>query len=168
MKVIGKLANLSKILIGIGLPKAAAQTLDIISKLAKEEDFDGEPWVVNIEQITNSNNNFRTTKWTGEHYQMTLMSIKPGEDIGLELHEDVDQFLRIETGSGKIEMGKSKNDLKEWEAEKDFAVFVPAGTWHNLTNVGGSDLKLYSIYSPPQHPKGTIHKTKKDAEKAQH
>jgi len=139
---------------------------NLIVEYASESDHGKDPWVVNIQKLTLKNKNFRTTEWTGDHLQMTLMSIKPGNDVGLEKHTKADQFLRIESGKAKIVMGSSKNSLdQEWEAEDDFAIFVPSGTWHNIINIGDEDLKLYSIYSPSEHPPGTIHKTQQDAEK---
>ena len=90
------------------------------------------------------------------------------EDVGLEVHPDTDQFVRIEEGQGLIKMGDSKDNL-DFQAVvyDDFAVFIPAGKWHNLINIGYQPLKLYSIYAPPEHPHGTVHKTKKDAEAAE-
>jgi mannose-6-phosphate isomerase-like protein (cupin superfamily) len=132
-------------------------------------DYGPEPFVVNIEKVTKENNNFRTTLWTGEHLQLTLMSINPYEDIGLENHPDVDQFLRIEEGQGIVKMGKSKDRMDfEERVYDDFAILIPAGTWHNVINTGNKPLKLYSIYAPPQHEKGTVHTTKEDAEKDHH
>lgn len=122
------------------------------------------PYVVNIEDATKRNNNFRTTLWTGRHMQVTLMSIRPGEDIGLEMHPNVDQFLRIEQGQGVVRMGRRRNNLNiVRRVDDDTAIMVPAGTWHNVTNTGNRPLKLYSIYAPPEHPKGTVHPTKADA-----
>jgi len=124
------------------------------------EDYGPKPYVVNIEDLTKQNDKFRVAKWTGKNLQMTLMAIEVGGDVGLEVHEDHDQFLRIEQGSTKVEMGPSEDDLSfTEEAEAEFAIFVPAGTWHNITNTGDEVLKLYSIYSPPEHPHGTIHET---------
>jgi len=125
------------------------------------------PYVVNIEELTLQNDNFRTAGWTGAHMQMTLMCIEPGDDIGLEVHEDHDQFLRIEQGTARVEMGLAESGLDSWDAEADFAIFVPAGMWHNVTNTGDEPLKLYSIYAPAEHPHGTIHATKEDAEAAE-
>ncbi|XXM72502.1 cupin domain-containing protein [Lysinibacillus sphaericus] len=127
-------------------------------------DYGPEPFVVNIDDAALQNNNFRTALWTGEHLQVTLMSIGVGEDIGLENHRNLDQFLRIEQGRGVVQMGDDPNNLNfRKNVEKDFAIVIPAGKWHNLTNTGNEPIKLYSIYAPPQHPKGTIHKTKSDA-----
>jgi len=89
------------------------------------------------------------------------MSIPPGGDIGLEIHPDTDQFLRIEQGQGIVQMGRDRNHLNFRQTVfNDFAIFIPAGTWHNLTNIGNIPLRLYSIYAPPHHPPGTIHATK--------
>ena len=131
------------------------------------QDSGPNPYVVDIEELTLENNNFRTTVWTGVNLQVTLMTIQPGEDIGLEVHEDHDQFLRIEQGLAEVQMGPTQLNLETWDAEDDFAILVPAGTWHNVVNTGTQPLKLYSIYSPPEHPHGTIHETKEDAEAAE-
>jgi mannose-6-phosphate isomerase-like protein (cupin superfamily) len=131
-------------------------------------DYGSNPFVVNINEATKQNDTFRTALWTGEHLQVTLMSIDVGEDIGLEMHPDVDQFLRIEQGQGMVRMGKNKNNLNfERNVYDDSAIFIPAGTWHNLTNTGNTPLKLYSIYAPPNHLFGTVHVTKADAEAAE-
>lgn len=132
-------------------------------------DYGKQPFVVNIEEATVANDKFRIAKWTGSNMQMTLMSIPVGEDIGLEVHEDHDQFLRIEQGRARVEMGPSEDNLEfQQEAEDDFAIFVPAGAWHNIVNIGDEPLKLYSIYAPSEHPAGTIHETKAEAEAAEH
>lgn len=131
------------------------------------EDHGPDPYVVNIEELTLENENFRTTAWTGSYLQMTLMTIQPGEDIGLEVHDDHDQFLRIEQGTARVEMGTSQANLRSWDAEDDFAIFVPAGIWHNITNTGEETLKLYSIYAPPEHEHGTVHATREEADAAE-
>lgn len=132
-------------------------------------DLGSEPFVINIDQATKQNNTFRTALWTGSYMQLTLMSIKVGESIGLENHPNLDQFLRIEQGQGLIKMGKSKDNLDFQRRVADgYAIIIPAGTWHNLINTGNIPLKLYSIYAPPQHPKGTVHRTKADAMAAEH
>lgn len=132
------------------------------------KDYGPEPFVVNIEEATTQNNNYRTALWTGEHLQVTLMSIDVGDDIGLEVHPTVDQFLRIEEGEGLVQMGDSENNLSyEKQAYDDFAIMVPAGKWHNVTNTGNTPLKLYAIYAPPEHERGTIHETKAIAEAAE-
>jgi mannose-6-phosphate isomerase-like protein (cupin superfamily) len=122
------------------------------------------PFVVNINEASRQNNTYRTAIWTGEHFQVTLMSINVGDDIGLEIHPHVDQFLRIEQGQGVVQMGKRKDHLDFVQrVSDDFAIMIPAGTWHNVTNTGNTPLKLYSIYAPPQHPFGTVHVTKAQA-----
>lgn len=131
---------------------------------ATAKDYGPNPFVVQIEEATKRNNMFRTAIWTGSHLQATLMSLRVGEDIGLEIHPGVDQFLRIEQGEGIVRMGKKKNELTfERRVGDGSAIFVPAGTWHNVINIGNVPLKLYSIYAPPQHPAGTVHPTKADA-----
>ncbi|WP_442599982.1 cupin domain-containing protein [Neobacillus sp. D3-1R] len=128
------------------------------------KDYGKQPFVVNINSATKQNKTYRTALWTGTHLQTTLMSLKAGEDIGLEMHPDVDQFLRIEQGQGIVQMGKTKENLDfKRKVFDDFAIFIPAGTWHNLTNTGNTPLKLYSIYAPPNHPFGTVHVTKAEA-----
>lgn len=92
------------------------------------------------------------------------MSIPVGGDIGLEIHPNIDQFLRIEEGQGLVKMGKEQSNLDfQRKVSDDYAIIIPAGTWHNVINTGNIPLKLYSIYAPPQHPKGTVHQTKTDA-----
>lgn len=122
-----------------------------------------KPYVVNIEDVTLKNENFRTTLWTGSNLQTTLMAIEVGGEVGLEVHHDHDQFLRVEQGAATVYLGSAEDALEEYNATDDYAVFVPAGTWHNLVNSGEDVLKLYSIYAPPEHPRGTVHKTKDDA-----
>ncbi|WHY03561.1 cupin domain-containing protein [Neobacillus sp. DY30] len=128
------------------------------------KDYGKEPFAVNINEATKQNNTFRTALWTGSHLQVTLMSIDVGDDIGLEVHPNLDQFFRIEEGHGIVQMGDAKDNLTFQErVSDDFAIMVPAGKWHNITNTGNKPLKLYSIYAPPQHPFGTVHKTKAEA-----
>ncbi len=127
-------------------------------------DYGPKSFVVNINEATKQNNTYRTTLWTGTHLQVTLMSLNVGKDIGLEMHSDVDQFLRIEQGQGIVQMGKRKDNLNfERNVYDDSAIMIPAGTWHNLTNTGNIPLKLYSIYAPPNHPFGTVHVAKADS-----
>ena len=128
-------------------------------------DHGKEPMVVDIEGMTLENNNFRTTIWTGEKLQVTVMTIQPGDDIGLEIHHGIDQFLRIEEGKGLCQMGDAEDNLTfEKEVKEDDAIFVPADTWHNVTNTGDKPLKLYTIYAGPDHVPGTVHVTHEDAE----
>jgi mannose-6-phosphate isomerase-like protein (cupin superfamily) len=102
--------------------------------------------------------------WTGEHLQLTVMSIEPGDDIGLEVHPETDQFLRIERGRGRCQMGPTKDDLSfDEDIGDDWVALVPAGIWHNITNVGEEPLKVYALYGPPDHVRGTVHETHEDA-----
>lgn len=132
------------------------------------KDYGPSPFVVDIEKVTEANDTFRTALWTGEHLQLTLMSIPPKESIGLEMHDYLDQFIRIEDGKGLVMMGYQPDQLTLQQPVSDSDAFIiPAGTWHNLINTGSSPLKLYSIYAPPQHPFGTVHQTKADSEAAE-
>lgn len=125
-------------------------------------------WVGDIERSTLDNTTFRTVLFTGEHTQLTVMRIAPGEDIGREAHHDRDQFLRIEQGRARVELGRTEDTVDEThEASDAWAIVVPAGVWHNVVNIGSEDLKLYSLYSPPEHPDGTVHVTKAEAEEAE-
>lgn len=126
-------------------------------------DYGKKPYVVDIESLTKENDNFRVAKWTGSNLQMTVMSILPGGEVGLEVHDDHDQFLRIEQGTARVQMGTAEDNLDfVQEAKDDDAIFVPAGYWHNITNVGEQPLKLYSIYGPPEHDAGTVHEAYED------
>ncbi|WP_428832791.1 cupin domain-containing protein [Natroniella acetigena] len=135
-------------------------------ELIELKDYGPAPFVINIKAATRQNDYYRIALWTGEYLQLTLMSIKAGDDIGLEVHPDHDQFIRIERGQGIIKMGDRKDQLDFQEkVYTDYAIFIPAGKWHNLINTGRRPLKLYSIYAPPEHPRGTVDETKEDAEK---
>lgn len=125
-------------------------------------------WVGNIEEATLSNTNFRTVLFTGSTMQLTVMHLEPGEEIGVEMHDHLDQFLRVESGKAKVTLGPSKDEVSEvHQLEDDWTVIVPGGTWHNVVNTGEAALKLYSIYAPPEHPDRTVHKTKADADAAE-
>ena len=128
-------------------------------------DHGSQPFVIDIHKATVHNDTYRTALWTGQHLQLTMMSIPPGGDIGLEAHPHLDQFLRIEDGQGQVQMGPSRDHLYlRQPVFHDSAIFVPAGTWHNLINTGETPLKLYSIYAPPNHPHGVRQQTKQIAE----
>lgn len=132
-------------------------------------DYGSEPFIFNINHATNMNRNFRTTIWTGQDMQLTLMSIPVGSDIGMEMHPNVDQFIRVESGKAIVYMGSCKIDLQEKASvNENYAILIPAGTWHNIVNTGNCPLKLYSLYAPSQHPFGTIHRTKEDAAHERH
>ncbi|MET0902811.1 MAG: cupin domain-containing protein [Acidimicrobiales bacterium] len=126
-------------------------------------------WVGDIEDATLANTTFRTVLFTGTHTQLTVMSIEVGGEIGWESHGHLDQFLRIEQGEGRLDLGPDEDTVSEQHAiADDWAVIIPAGTWHNVVNTGDRGLKLYSLYSPPEHPDGTVHETKADSDAAEH
>lgn len=128
------------------------------------KDQGKKPYMFNIKDATTQNEHFRTTIWTGEELQLTIMSIKPNDEAGLEVHEESDQFIRIEEGQGICQMGSTKDNLDfERAITKDDAVFIPANKWHNIINTGGKPLKLFTLYSSPEHKEGTIHHLRKDA-----
>jgi mannose-6-phosphate isomerase-like protein (cupin superfamily) len=128
-----------------------------------------DPFVVDIETATLANENFRTTLWTGTNLQLTVMEIPPGEDIGLEVHEDGDQFLRVEAGRARVQMGPAEHDLPfDREVGDDWVILVPAGSWHNVINIADQPLKLYALYAPPEHPHGATHATKGEALEDEH
>lgn len=133
--------------------------------MADPTDQGRKPFVIDIEHETLENENFRTTLWTGAHLQLTVMSIPAGGDIGLEVHEENDQFLRVEQGRGRCEMGPTEGNLNfVRDVADDDIILVPAGMWHNVTNTGDDDLKVYALYGPADHEPGTVHPTQADAE----
>lgn len=132
------------------------------------KDLGAKPTLINIRKETMCNHNFRTEIWTGEYLQVTVMSIPVGGEIGLELHDDLDQFIKIESGYAKVYMGDCKKNVKcMGKVDANYAIVIPSGTWHNIINVCGYPLKMYSVYAPAKHPFGTIHKTKLDADLAE-
>ena len=117
-------------------------------------------YVGNIEELTQSNRYFRQVLFTATHCQLVVMALSPGEEIGMEVHKEHDQFIRFESGEGKAVL-----DGDEYAVSDGFAVVIPAGMQHNVINTSQTqDLKLYTLYSPPNHPDKTVHKTKKEAE----
>jgi mannose-6-phosphate isomerase-like protein (cupin superfamily) len=118
-------------------------------------------YIGDIEDRTEDNRDFRRVLYTGPHMQLVVMSLQPGEDIGEEVHEHTDQFFRVEEGRGEFSI-----DGRVTRVERDTAVLVPAGARHNVRNTGQKPLKLYTLYAPPQHADGTVHRTRADAEAA--
>lgn len=114
-------------------------------------------FIDDIEKLTEENDNFREVLYTGKHMQLVLMTLQPGEDIGLEVHEGHDQFFRIEDGEGEVII-----DGVTTQIEDDDAIIVPAGAEHNVINTGDEPLRFYTIYSPPEHRDGVLHPTKAD------
>ena len=115
-------------------------------------------YVANIEKLTLENENFRKVLYTDKNVQMVVMSLLPKAEIGEEVH-DVDQFLRVERGTGKAVISDISHDLEDGSA-----MIIPVGTKHNIINTGEGQMKIYSLYMPPHHKDGTVHKTKADAE----
>ena len=133
---------------------------------SRNMDYGPHPYVLNVNQAAAANQNFRTAVWTGENLQMTLMSIPTCGEIGWENHTDTDQHIRVEQGNAILQMGECSGQVNfEKRLGAMDAVFVPAGTWHNIVNAGRCPLKVSSIYAPPHHPRGTVQQTKEDAGK---
>lgn len=126
-------------------------------------------WIGDIEEATLDNDTFRTVLFTGEHVQLTVMRLGPTEEIGREVHPHLDQFIRVEAGRARVELSTTEGGAEEThDLHADWAAIIPAGTWHNVVNVGEGELKLYSLYTPPEHPPGTVHRTKAEADAAEH
>ena len=132
-------------------------------------DYGPNPYVANVDNLANRNHNFRVAIWTGCNLQMTLMSIPVCGEIGTEIHPDTDQMLRVEQGRGIVKFGicECTMDFQKCVGCGD-VIFVPAGTWHNIINTGRCPLKLSSVYAPPNHPMGTVQRTKEEAEQEEY
>ena len=127
------------------------------------QDIGPQPQSFDLEQATRDNRNYRTVAWSGRYLQVTLMSIPVGSDIGLEAHPETDQFLRLDAGRGRVQMGPAKDRLTfEKEVSDGWCVLVPAGTWHNIVNIGKEPMQVYAIYAPAHHKPGKIHKVAAD------
>ena len=128
-------------------------------------DIGPQPQSFDLERATCDNAEYRSVAWSGRYLQVTLMSIPVGADIGLEAHPETDQFLRLDAGRGRVQMGTSKEQLTFDEEVCDgWCVLVPAGIWHNITNIGEEPMQLYAIYAPAHHKPGKVHRTAADAE----
>jgi mannose-6-phosphate isomerase-like protein (cupin superfamily) len=119
-------------------------------------------FVDNIEDLTLGNKDFRRVVYTGKHTQLVLMSLRKGEEIGEEVHEDGDQFFRVEKGKGEVVIDGQRHKIR-----RDDAIVIPAGARHNVINTGDKSLKLYTLYAPPEHKDGTVHHTKAEAEESE-
>ena len=129
------------------------------------QDLSPKPTLIKIHSEVLRNNHFRTAIWTGEYLQVTVMSIPVGGEIGIEMHDDLDQMIKIESGCASVFMGNCKQHIKSvGKVNANYAILIPAGTWHNVINASAQPLKLFSIYAPPQHPFGTVHETKFDSD----
>jgi mannose-6-phosphate isomerase-like protein (cupin superfamily) len=123
-------------------------------------DIGPQPQSFDIERATRENEDYRSVAWSGRYLQVTLMSIPVGGDIGLEAHPETDQFLRLDAGTGRVQMGATKDSLTfDREVADGWCVLVPAGTWHNITNTGTSPLQVYAVYAPAHHRPGKVQET---------
>ena len=130
------------------------------------DDIGPDPQSFDLEAATLANTTYRTVAWSGRYLQLTLMSIQPGDDIGLEAHPQTDQFLRLDGGRGRVQMGPSENQLDfDQEVEDGWALLVPAGTWHKVNNIGEEPIRLYAVYAPVHHTAGVVQVTSDDAKR---
>ena len=133
---------------------------------AGKKERGAEPMVTNIMRAAQQNQNFRAEVWTGCHLQMTLMCIPVCGEIGAEMHPDTDQVIRVEDGQAFVQLGECREAMDtQCRLCVGDALLIPGGTWHNVSNGGRCPLKLSSFYAPPKHPRGTIHRTRADAER---
>lgn len=129
-------------------------------------DLGPGPSYFDIEAESRANDNYRSVAWSGKYLQVTLMSIPPGESIGLEAHPETDQFIRLDAGRGRLVMGPAKDDLPiRHDIGDGWALMIPAGTWHDVENTGDEPLKLYTVYAPVHHASGIVQPTSQDAER---
>jgi mannose-6-phosphate isomerase-like protein (cupin superfamily) len=125
-------------------------------------------WLGDIQTLTLENTNFRTVLFTAANMQLTVMCLATGEEIGVEMHDHLDQFIRVESGSARVTLGPSPTEVEvAHEIADDWAIIIPGGTWHNVINTGMEELRFYSLYAPAEHPDGAVHVTKADAEAAE-
>jgi mannose-6-phosphate isomerase-like protein (cupin superfamily) len=128
------------------------------------EDIGPKPQSFDLEKATRGNTSYRAVAWSGRYLQVTLMSIPVGSDIGLEMHPETDQFLRLDAGRGRVQIGTAKDKLTfDKEVSDGWCILVPAGSWHNVTNIGEEPMQVYAVYAPAHHKPGKIHKTASDA-----
>ncbi|MDK2966949.1 cupin domain-containing protein [Lacrimispora sp.] len=128
-------------------------------------DFGPNPFIIDVQKAAEQNDNFRSVLWTGDYLQITLMNIPVKRTVGLEVHPDLDQYIRVEEGLGLVQLGSSKLSMdSQYLVFDNYGIFVPAGIWHNIVNIGNQPLKMTSVYAPPHYEWGTIHKTKADSQ----
>lgn len=133
------------------------------------EDIGPKPQSFDLEEATRDNADYRRVAWSGRYLQVTLMSIPVGGDIGLEMHPETDQFLRLDAGRGRVRIGRSRDQLSfDREVSDGWCILVPAGMWHNVTNIGDEPMQVYAIYAPAHHQPGKVHKTAEDAQADTH
>lgn len=128
------------------------------------DDVGPQPQAFDLEQATRDNTNYRAVAWSGRYLQVTLMSIPAGSDIGLEMHPETDQFLRLDAGRGRVQIGPAKDQIiLDHEVSDGWCILIPAGTWHNVLNIGDEPMQVYAIYAPAHHKSGKIHETASEA-----
>ena len=128
------------------------------------EDIGPQPHAFDLEKHTLENSNYRTVAWSGRYLQVTLMSIPVDSDIGMEMHPETDQFLRLDAGQGRVQIGAAKDQLTfQREVTDGWCILIPAGYWHNVTNTGDEPMQIYAVYAPAHHKPGKIHKTAHEA-----
>jgi mannose-6-phosphate isomerase-like protein (cupin superfamily) len=150
------------------MPRPVAHNPEQDNERAREMTIDTgpEPNAFNIEEATRENDTYRTVAWTGRYLQVTLMSVAVGDSIGLEAHPDTDQLLRVDAGKGKCVMGSAEDQLTfEQEVFDGWSIQVPAGTWHDVINIGDEPLRLSAVYAPVHHAPGLVQETGRDAER---
>ena len=131
-------------------------------------DLGAKPSLINLHNESVCNTNFRKAIWTGNYLQVTLMSIPVGGEIGLEMHDDLDQLIKLESGCANVYMGDTKQNVKfVGKVNANYAVLIPSGTWHTIINACSCPLKVYSVYAPVKHPFGTVHEKKLDSDLAE-
>jgi mannose-6-phosphate isomerase-like protein (cupin superfamily) len=129
-------------------------------------DIGPQPTSFDLETATTDNDTYRTVAWTGRYLQLTLMSIPVGGSIGLEMHPETDQFLRLDAGKGRAQMGSARDQLTfEQDVSDGWCVIVPSGTWHNVTNTGDEPMRLYTVYAPVHHAPGIVQRSAEDAKR---
>ncbi|HQY34200.1 MAG TPA: cupin domain-containing protein [Actinotalea sp.] len=128
-------------------------------------DIGPSPQSFDLEAATLENTSYRAVAWSGRYLQVTLMSIPAGGDIGLEMHPDTDQFIRLDGGRGRAQMGPAKDELTfDQQVEDGWCVLVPAGSWHNITNTGSEPMQVYTVYAPAHHQPGKVQATRSIAD----
>lgn len=121
-------------------------------------------WAIDIEGLASTNTNFREVLYTGEYSQLTIMSLAPGDDVGVERHRNIDQFVHVESGRGRLTLGPKRDHLEEsHDLAKGWGAFIPAGAWHNIVNTGADDLRLYTVHSPALYAREVVYETKAEA-----
>ncbi|WP_077611628.1 cupin domain-containing protein [Clostridium sp. Marseille-P2415] len=143
------------------MPNSENSNQDAINIPTFPLDYGPNPFIIDLNKAAQQNDNFRSALWTGSHLQVTLMSIPVHENIGMEVHPDHDQILRIEEGFGLVQLGEDKFSLYgQYLAFTNYVVFVPAGIWHNILNIGNVPLKISSFYAPPNYAWNTVQRTR--------